>query len=136
MTETPTEQLRQIEEEYERKRAEIERGISGQSGESAEQAPTPSEHETLSEVVEGEIQKHIPEFKASSHQSKSSDSLPPEAQEQVQGWVAITFSQGINEGVKAAKVSDDIALVDAFHNALTGNLYQALVEQGKITVVK
>lgn len=131
---TPEEQLKQIEQEYQRKRADIEQQMK-MGNESAEQAPAPTEHETLSKVVEGAIQQHIPEFQASSHAPVSEDSLPPESQEKVQNWVNITFSKSLSDGIRAAKDSNDIALIDAFHGALTGGLYKMLVEQKRMEAV-
>src|SRR5437762_2169986 len=101
---TPAEQLRQIEKEYQEKRAAVEQMQN--QGESAEQAPVPSEHETLSQVVEGAIQQHVPAFQASSHTpTTSDDTLSPEAQAQVQIWVNLTFTKGLAEGIQAAKNS-------------------------------
>lgn len=129
------EQLQQVEQEYQQKRAEIEKQMK-ERGESGEQAPVPSEHETLSQVVEGAIQQHVPTFQASSNTTTADDSLPPEAQEKVQIWVNLAFSRSLSDGIKAAKESDDIALIDAFHSALTGGLYKMLVEQKRMEVVK
>lgn len=129
------EQLRQVEQEYQQKRAELEQKMKEQ-GESGEQVPAPTEHETLSEVVEGVIQEHVPAFQASSHTTTTDDSLPPDAQTKVQGWVNISFAKSLSDGIKAAKDSNDIALIDAFHSALTGSLYQMLVEQKRMEVVK
>ncbi len=132
---TPAEQLQQVEREYQRKRAEIEQQMKGQ-GETAEQAPAPTEQETLSQVVEGAIQQHVPAFQASSHTTTTDDSLPPDAQTKVQAWVSLAFAKSLADGIKAARDSNDIALIDAFHSALTGSLYQMLVEQKRMEVVK
>ena len=132
---TPTEQLQRIEQEYQQKRAELEQQMKEQ-GESVEGAPTPTEHETMSEVVEGAIQQHVPTFQASGNTTTSDDTLPPDAQEKVQAWVNLAFTKSLSDGIKAAKDSNDIALIDAFHNALTGNLYSMLVEGKKLEAVK
>lgn len=129
------EQLQQVEQEYQQKRAAIEKQMREQ-GESAEAAPVPTEHETMSQVVEGAIKQHVPAFQASSHTTTTDDSLPPDVQEKIQTWVNISFTKGLAEGIKAAKDSNDIALIDAFHSALTGSLYQMLVEQKRMAVVK
>ena len=135
MESTPSEQLQKIEQEYQQKRAEIESQMKGQ-GESAEHAPVPSEHETMSQVVEGAIQQHVPTFQASSATTTDDTTLPPDAQEKVQAWVNLAFTKSLTDGIKAAKDSNDIALIDAFHSALTGHLYQTLVEQKRMEVVK
>ncbi|OGM97480.1 MAG: hypothetical protein A2735_01980 [Candidatus Yanofskybacteria bacterium RIFCSPHIGHO2_01_FULL_41_21] len=132
---TSAEQLQQVEQEYQQKRAEIEQQMK-ERGELGAEAPSPTEHETMSQVIEGAIQQHVPEFKASSHTTTTDDSLPPDAQEKIQGWVNIAFTKSLAEGIKTAKDSNDIALIDAFHSALTGNLYQMLVEQKRVEVVK
>ena len=136
MTEsTPTEQLQQVEREYQQKRAELEQKMKEQ-GESVEGEPAPTEHETMSQVVEGAIQQHVPAFQASANTTTTDDTLPPEAREKVQAWVNLAFTKSLSEGIKAAKDSNDIALIDAFHSALTGELYKTLVESKKLEAVK
>ena len=132
---SPAEQLQQVEQEYRQKRAELEQQMK-EGGEAGEQAPVPTEHETLSQVVEGAIQQHLPAFQASSHTTTTDDSLPPDAQDKVQAWVNLAFTKSLTDGIKAARDSNDIALIDAFHSALTGHLYQTLVEQKRMEVVK
>ncbi len=132
---SPAEQLQQIEKEYREKRAAVEQ--MQHQGELAEQAPPPTEHETLSRVVEGAIQQHVPAFQASSHTAvPTDDALSVEAQAQVQTWVKLAFEKGLDEGIKAAKNSNDIALIDAFHSALTGDLYRTLIDSKKLEAVK
>ena len=130
MPESSEQQLRQLQEEYERRRAEINR----QAGERHE--PMPSERETMSRVVEDTIQEHVPTFQASSHAAPSDDdALSLEEKETVQGWVTIAFTGSISSAIKAAKASNDPALLDAFHAALTGELHDQLVVQKKLELV-
>ncbi|HVZ11260.1 MAG TPA: hypothetical protein VG941_02510 [Candidatus Paceibacterota bacterium] len=111
---SPQEQIGRIEQEYQREAA-----VPG--------------HEAMSRVVEGHIQEQIPEFKAAAHAPRTmTESLPPEAAETVQGWINTVFSHGLSEAIKAAKQSGDMALIDAFHGALSGQLYNSLVERGKV----
>src|SRR5262249_28819484 len=94
----------------------------------------PSEYETMSKVVEGTIQQAVPEFQASSHApvTISDDVISPQDTEKIQNWINLTFTKGIWQGIQAAKTSGDIALIDAFHSLLSGQLYQNLIDQKKI----
>ncbi|HWA64265.1 MAG TPA: hypothetical protein VG866_00165 [Candidatus Paceibacterota bacterium] len=110
---SPQEQIQRVEQEY-------------------QQDAAPS-HESMSRVIENRIQEQIPEFKAATHAPRTmEESLPPEAAETVQSWINTVFTHGLAEAVKAAKNSGDMALIDAFHGALSGQLYNSLVERGKI----
>ena len=125
---SPEQQLKQLEEDYTRRRVEIQK----QAGESTEVMP--SEHETLSHAVEETIQQHAPNFQASSHAAQSTDdTLPPEDQAKIQQWINDAFARGIDSAIKEARDSGDMALLDAFHKALTGQLHETLVQQGKLT---
>ncbi|MEK7645970.1 MAG: hypothetical protein AAB374_02605 [Patescibacteria group bacterium] len=137
MAGTPEQQVQQLKEEYERRLAEIKQQApeTGESQVESEQIPV--EHQAISETTEKVIQEQVPEFIASSHEpGHSVGELTPEAQEKVQAWVNIAFTKSLSDGIKAAKYSNDIALIDAFHSALTGSLYQMLVEQKRMEVVK
>ena len=130
MTESPEQQLRQLEEKYRQERAQIQQQI----GERKEEMP--SEHETMSRIVEEAIQQHVPTFQALSHSPVSAtDDLSPEEEAKVQTWVTMVFTKSLTKGIKAAKASDDPALIDAFHAALTGELYGQLVAGKKLETV-
>ena len=120
-------QLQQLEQDYRTKRAELER----QAGERKESLP--SEHETMSQVVQERIQQHVPSFQPTTSAPRNTDdSLPPEEQTKVQGWVTDVFTKGLDAGLKEARNSGDPALLDAFHAALTGQLHDVLVQRKKL----
>lgn len=125
---TPEQQLKSLEEEYQRRRAEIESGPKPEQPEST--------HETMSRVTEEKIQQHVPAFQAPTHQPApaASSALSDEDQTKVQSWVNDVFSKGLDAAIKEARDADP-ALLDAFHAALTGQLHDQLVAQKKLTEV-
>jgi len=48
----------------------------------------------------------------------------------------LVFNKSLDEGIKEAVKGNNSALIDAFHDALTDELYGALIERGKIKEVK
>jgi len=135
---TPEQQVQQLKEEYERRLAEI-KSHAPEVGESQiESENIPAEHQAVSETTEKMIQEHEPEFKASSHQPGRGidESISPEAQAKVQEWVNLSLANP-SAGVKAAKDSRDIGLIDIYHGALTSNaIYQEMVKRGKLQELK
>lgn len=104
----------------------------------------PSEKETLHEIVRERINE-IPDPVASpSNLSKILDSqngepspdlplyLSVELKAKIQELVQLAFVKSIAEAIKAAKATGNAALIDAFHDALTDELYDRLVERGKL----
>ena len=90
---TKEQELQQLKQEYEQRRAALEQGTPDNAGESAaEAAPVPSEHETLSQVVEGAIKQHVPAFQAPSQATHDDAVLSPEQQETIQSWVNVAFA--------------------------------------------
>lgn len=135
---TPEQQAEQLKKEYEDKLAEI-KGRSLETGESqTETEPIPAEHQAVSETTEKIIQEQVPEFKASSHAPGRGvdEEIAPEAQAKVQEWINMSLSNP-SEGVKAARDSGDIGLIDIYHGALTNNqIYQEMVKRGKLPELK
>ncbi len=118
------EQIPQIQDQYESRRQEVEQ-------QPAEQQETT--HETMSHVVEQNIQQHMPQFQASTHAARSTDdSLPPEEKAKVDMWLNDVFAKGLDVAIKEASDSGDAALLDAFHAALTGVLHDQLIAQKKL----
>ena len=114
----------QIQNQYETRREEVKKLPT-------EQQESP--HETMSHIVESNIQQQVPTFQASTHVAQNTDaSLPPEEQAKVQSWVNEVFSKSLEAGIKAAADSGDMALIDAFHAALTGQLHDQLVAAKKV----
>ena len=128
---SPQQQLQQLEKEYQQRRTALEEQAS------EKQDSVVSGHEAMSHVVENQIQQQMPNFQASTHAPRtvSDDTLPPEAMEKIQNWINVSFSQGVWQAIKEAKQSGDMALIDAFHGALTGQLYDSLIERKKLDQV-
>lgn len=119
---TPEQQLQQIEQQHQQRQ---------------ETAPeTESGYESMSRVAEQNIQQHEPTFQASSHAPRSVDeSMPADSQSQVQQWVSDAFSKGVWQAIKEAKDANDPALLDSFHAALAGELYDRLVQAQQLKEV-
>lgn len=135
---TPEQQVQQLKEEYERKLAEINARSSEVSENNTESQPSSVEHQALSETTEKIIQEQVPEFKASSHEPGRGidDEIAPEAQAKVQEWINLSLANP-SAGVKTAKESGDIGLIDIYHGALTSDaIYQEMVKRGKLQELK
>jgi len=136
---TPEQQAQQLKEEYERKLAEINTRLPEVSENNTESQPSPAEHQAVSETTEKMIQEQVPEFKASSHEpGRASENveIAPEAQAKVQEWINLSLANP-SAGVKAAKDSGDIGLIDVYHGVLTSNaIYQEMVKRGKLQELK
>lgn len=127
---TPQQQLQKLEQEYSERKAALEQ----QATETQESMI--AGHETMSRVLEGHIQQQVPNFQASSHAPRTVlDSLPPEETAKIQDWINTSFTQGVWQGINQAKKSGDMALIDAFHAALSGQLYDTLIERKKLESV-
>jgi hypothetical protein len=105
--------------------------------------------ETVHEVVGNKIQEHAPEFKPRPFSGQSSGSvapvggtndersyLLPELKDLIQNLVNITFGKSLSEAVSAAKGSNNPAVMDAFHDVLTDQMYDILVERKQLAKVK
>src|SRR5258708_9008118 len=128
---TKEQQVQQLQEEYQRKLAEIQKAAES-SPVSPEAAPATPEHQAVSKVTEKAIQEHNPEFQASSHEPGHTSNPAPEAAAQIEAWVQAAL-QDPYQTIKAAADTKDNALIDELHGALTGNeKWQQLVKEGKI----
>ena len=58
--------------------------------------------------------------------------LSEELKTKVQELVNTAFSKTIDNAVKQARATNNAALIDAFHDALVDELYNYLVEKGKL----
>ncbi len=109
---------------------------SSQQTVEAEPAPVES-YESVSRSTEAEIKEQAPDFMASSHiPGHTNEFLSLREKSIVQGWVGVAFEKGRAVAIKQAKDYNNPALLDEFHAALTGELYQQMIDQGKLEVVK
>lgn len=58
--------------------------------------------------------------------------MSEELKSKVQELVNVAFSKTIDEAIKQARATNNAALIDAFHDALVDELYNYLVERGKL----
>ncbi|MBP9822136.1 MAG: hypothetical protein KBC81_01675 [Candidatus Pacebacteria bacterium] len=132
---TPAEQAQQLKAEYEKKLAEIN-APSLEVSENSSETTDSLEHQAISETTEQMIKEHVPDFKASSHSQHDSNDIAPENQAKVQEWVNVAITNPV-AGVKMARNSNDIGLIDIFHKVLTSNeMYKAIVQRGEIPELK
>src|SRR6185369_14650945 len=107
-------QVANLKEKYDRELQAIQQEAPA----SPEIAPAPDtqEHQAVSRVTEGMIQEQVPGFKASSHAPVSTE-ISPEVQEMVTN----SLMKGPYESIQAIQKSNDLALADELHQALTSN---------------
>ncbi|MBI2026484.1 MAG: hypothetical protein HYS98_01520, partial [Deltaproteobacteria bacterium] len=95
----------------------------------------PSNKELLHEVVGERIQQQAPSFtpaapKPNSAQTPAlSNPAVEDLMPKVQELVDTAFQKGLQEAIDEALKTSDFALLDIFHSALVGQLYDDLVER-------
>lgn len=141
MPNTLEQEIAQIERDLASKRAALE--AQKKTGEIQE---LPHEKETLREMI-GERLSPPPAGGPTSSPSSPlpSQPTPPiptpveppsylseELKNKVQQLVDDAFAKSIGEAIKEARTTNNAALIDAFHDALVDELYNQLVERGKL----
>ena len=132
-------ELAQIEQQLAEKRA-----VLGQQKEAGQIAELPHEKETLREVIGERIGAPAVPSTGTSVQPPTSNLPPPiivdspsylspELKEKVQELVNLAFTHTPDIAIKQARATNNAALIDAFHDALVDELYNYLVERGKLT---
>lgn len=134
-------EIAQIEQDLASKREALEQ--QKQSGAISEM---PHEKETLKEVV-GERITPSPVGGPTTQPQDDTSSVPPvisppsiqlpsylsdELKDKIQELVGIAFNKSIKEAINTVKKTGNAALIDAFHDALVDELYNHLVERGKL----
>ena len=100
-----------------------------------------SEKEILHDIVGQKIQVHAPQHQLPSVQAPTPKATEPpsylsqELKDKIQEIIGIVFSKNLEEGIKEAAKSGNAALIDAFHDILVDELYNQLIEKGKIQKV-
>src|SRR3989344_2653630 len=94
----------------------------------------PHDKEILHSVVKEKLNPAMPSPAPAPDPSTSSGSstIPPELHQKAQALVNVAFTKSINEAIKEARATNNAALIDAFHDLLVDELYQHLVERGKL----
>ena len=113
---------------------------------SGEITDLPHPKETIREIVKEQFQAAPPPVSGTTDGSADNQApipLPPppvepplylsaELKEQVQALVNLAFTQSISQAIKQVRVTNNAALIDAFHDVLADELYNLLVERGKL----
>jgi len=103
-----------------------------------------SEKDVFREVVGEKIQQHLPQYLPQAPSVKSSSPItaePPsylsqDLKDKINEVVKITFDKNLEEGIKEAVKSENMAFIDAFHDILTDELYNQLIEKRKLDKVE
>lgn len=99
-----------------------------------QQKELPHDKELLHSVIREKIQPSAPQTATPPPASDTSgSSVPPELLQKVQALVNTAFIKSIDEAIQEAKSTNNAALIDAFHDLLVDELYDHLVERGKLT---
>ena len=126
MAEVPTQAIEQdiahLEQQILQKRSELEQMYSSES------APTPSDRELIHQAIGQQIQQQSPSTPAPATSPMPALDLGAVSQA-VQQLQAIAFGQGVTTAVAAALATHNPAVIDAFHDAITDDLHQQLVER-------
>lgn len=131
-------EIAQIEKQLAEKRAVLEQQQS--AGQIAE---VPHEKETLREVVREQYAVPAPAVQQPTTNNQLPITAPPpvveppsylsdELKASVQQLVNTVFTVSLEQAVKQARATNNAALIDAFHDALVDELYNYLVERGKL----
>ena len=104
-----------------------------------------SEKETLHEIVGEKIQEHAPNYAPSSpvtnapvvpQSAEPPSYLSQDLKDKIHEIISIVFAKNLEEGIKEAARSGNMALIDAFHDILVDELYEQLLEKRKLERVE
>ena len=113
--------------------AQIERQLEAKKEALREQsAELPHDKELLHSVIQEKIAPATPTPAPDPSTSSGSSVLPEELHQKVQALVNTAFIKSIDDAVAEAKATNNAALIDAFHDLLVDELYNHLVERGKL----
>lgn len=122
--------VEEILKKFEQKRAEVLKQPGFKEGELSKE----KEREILKEVTGERIQKAQPlppgQQKVVAQKVQQIRKQPKERQ--IQLLIELAFEKGIIQAVEVAKQLDNPYLLDEFHDALVDQLYNKLVEMGKL----
>lgn len=124
---TIEQEIAQLEKQLQEKKANL--------GQQPEQKELPPDKEILREVVGEKIQQHAPAYvpkPAPPSQNDDTSSVFPELRDKIQELVNHVFQNSLDQGIKEAVKSKNPALIDAFHDVLVDQLYDALLERNKV----
>lgn len=120
----------EILKKFEQKRAEVLKQPGFKEGELSKE----KEREILKEVTGERIQKAqpLPPGQQKVVAQKVQQIRKQSKERQIQLLIELAFEKGIIQAVEVAKQLDNPYLLDEFHDALVDQLYNKLVEMGKL----
>ena len=121
-------EIAQIESALQTKREQL-----NNQREQGEVLQLPHEKETLREVVTEKFSSIQQSAVPVPAPNTSGGSVSPAFRDAIQQLVTTAFTKSIDEAIKQAKASSNAALIDAFHDILVDELYNNLVERGKLS---
>ncbi|MBI3442988.1 MAG: hypothetical protein HY007_04425 [Candidatus Sungbacteria bacterium] len=133
---TSQQEIAQLEQMLAEKKALLERQ---QQSSGAPVVEAPHDREMIAEIVKEKLaatpgtqapQQPVPQPAPQGHAvpSYASDDLHAKVQELVE----LAFAKSLNEAIVLAKATQNAALIDAFHDMMVDELYDHLVETGKL----
>lgn len=120
----------EILKKFEQKRAEVLKQPGFKEGELSKE----KEREILKEVTGERIQKAqpLPPGQQKAVAQKVQQIRKQSKERQIQLLIELAFEKSIAQAVEVAKQLDNPYLLDEFHDALVDELYNKLVEMGKL----
>ncbi len=103
-----------------------------------------SEKELLHGLVGEKIQQHASQYQSPLPTAQAPTPIatePPsylsqELKDKIQAMVQTVFAKNLDEGIKEAVKTGNMAVIDAFHDILVDELYDQLVERKKLDKVE
>lgn len=123
-------EIAQLEKQLQEKKANL--------GQQSEQKESPSDKEILRDVIGEKIQQNTSVYvpkPAPQTQTDDTSSIPADLKDKIQELVNHVFQSSLSQGIKEAVKLNNPALIDAFHDVLVDQLYDALLERKKIESV-
>ena len=126
---TIEQEIAQLEQQIAEKRAAL--------GQAETKETEPAEKEILRSVVGEKIKQQVPQYIPAPAKPKQDDSTAPsyadpEFKNKIQKLVDLVFNKSLDEGIKEVSKTNNPALIDAFHDVLVDELYDALLERKKL----
>ncbi|OGY56926.1 MAG: hypothetical protein A2Y84_01755 [Candidatus Colwellbacteria bacterium RBG_13_48_8] len=121
----------QLASQFERLGSEVERRVEGIP---QEQREADEHRRALHQVVGERLGKPTPVSSQSS--TKSATDLPAELQEKVDRLIEKAVGQDLDRAINEARQVNNAALVDVFHDTLVDELYEKLVQGGKLKSIQ
>ncbi|HEY4520593.1 MAG TPA: hypothetical protein VJJ72_02210 [Candidatus Paceibacterota bacterium] len=132
MSETlsPQEQISKLKNEYDQRVAQIEAQMKAESGDQSSEAS----HDQKKEAVDHVVQEQLGTSPSLQEVPVDADS-DPVIVEQLQRLVSVAQEKGPYKAAVEVRNLKNPALTDAFHRAMTSQLFEEFVQKGKLKQV-